>query len=213
MSTITVRQRILEYIGRRNSASAAQIGQALNLSAATVRHHLSILVADGRIVAEGTLPKAKRGRPQKTYRLSDRVAGENLDVIADIALNLWLEGVPDSGRQAAMQHVADTLRSQLGGGDGRLPAQKRIVQLIENLDRMHYHARWEAGAEGPRILFGHCPYAAIIEKHPELCAMDAELLQGEMGADVEQLAKIERKPGGATQCIFAVRRGHMPAGG
>jgi predicted ArsR family transcriptional regulator len=41
---------------------------------------------------------------------------------------------------------------------------------------MNYHARWEAGAEGPRILFGHCPYAAIVGKHPELCEMDVSLV-------------------------------------
>jgi predicted ArsR family transcriptional regulator len=67
---------------------------------------------------------------------------------------------------------------------------------------MNYHARWEAGQQGPRILFGHCPYAAIIEKHPELCQMDAALLKELFGDDMEQIAKIENFQG---MCIFVTR--------
>lgn len=200
----TARQRILVLIGRRNSVTATQIGQALNMSAATVRHHLSILAADGRIVVEGTAG-GKRGRPQKTYRLSDRVAGENLAALADIALTSWLEGATEASRTAALRTMAQKQWQRFGPIGNELPAQKRIVQLIEKLNAMHYQARWEAGAEGPRILFGHCPYAAIIAEHPELCAMDTMMLAEAMDASAQQLSKIERRTGGASQCAFAMR--------
>jgi hypothetical protein len=72
------------------------------------------------------------------------------------------------------------------------------------LNEIHYQSRWEAGAEGPRILFAHCPYAAIIDKHPELCQMDGFLLGEEIGVDARQLAKIDQKPGGITHCIFLI---------
>ncbi len=175
------------------------------MSAATVRHHLAILSADGRIVSEGTEHRPRRGRPQKAYRLSDRLLGDNLANLAAAALDGWLESLPQSKRESAVSALADRLRMQAVDIDPRLPASRRIVQLIEKLDAMHYEARWEAGAAGPRVLFGHCPYASIIEKHPELCRVDALILSAAMNSDVEQLARIGRGPGDAVQCVFALR--------
>lgn len=201
----TARQRVLAFIGHRNPVTAAQIGQALGMSTPTVRHHLSILVADGRITVEGPRGRGKRGRPEKSYRLSDQVAGENLAMLSEIVLSTWLEALTDAEGEAAMRTLAARLRERIGAMDAGLPAPKRVVQLTERLNTLHYQARWEAGAEGPRILFGHCPYAAVIRAHPELCSMDAALLSGELNTEMEQLAKIDRKPGGASQCVFAVR--------
>jgi predicted ArsR family transcriptional regulator len=209
----TARQRVLAFIGHRNPVTTAQIGQALGMSAPTVRHHLAILVADGRISLEEHEGHGKRGRPEKWYRLSDRVAGENLAMLSEILLSAWLAEVTDTNHEAAMRTLAQKLAERIGAMDAGLPAPKRVVQLTERLNALHYQARWEAGAEGPRILFGHCPYAAVIEAHPELCSMDTALLSGELRAEMEQLAKIERKPGGASQCIFAVRARSARAGG
>jgi predicted ArsR family transcriptional regulator len=69
---------------------------------------------------------------------------------------------------------------------------------------MHYQARWEAGAEGPHIILGHCPYAVIIENHPELCKMDKAILSGLLGGQVEQLAKLEEGAGGLPFCAFVL---------
>ncbi len=182
------------------------------MSAATVRHHLSILAGDGRVVVDSTV-HGRRGRPEKLYRLSDRVIGENLGMLADIALTGWLEGATDAARGAALEAVAARLRERLGTIPTELSAQKRIVQLTDKLNDMHYQARWEAGAEGPRILFGHCPYAAIIAAHPELCTMDTLMLKAATDAEVQQLSKIERRPGGANQCAFATRFPKPKAGG
>ncbi|HUG33119.1 MAG TPA: hypothetical protein VMJ90_00005, partial [Anaerolineales bacterium] len=69
------------------------------------------------------------------------------------------------------------------------------------VNQMKYHARWEAGAGGPRIIFGHCPYAAILAKRPELCRMDAALLGELMGGSADQMATIKD---GSLSCVFAM---------
>jgi len=81
---------------------------------------------------------------------------------------------------------------------------KRLNLAVEKLNQMNYHARWEAGPEGPRIIFGHCPYAAIIEKHPELCRMDAAILKDLMGQSAEQLSKIGQDK--SLSCVFVMGR-------
>ncbi len=109
---------------------------------------------------------------------------------------LWTE----AGSSVKVEALAKRL-----AGDSNIksqPVAKRLNLLVEKLNQMNYHARWEAGPQGPRILFGHCPYAAIIEKHPELCLMDAALLKELFGNDMEQIAKIENFQG---MCIFVTR--------
>jgi predicted ArsR family transcriptional regulator len=100
--------------------------------------------------------------------------------------------------------LGEQLGRELASIEGDLPATRRLDRFAEKLNEAHYRARWEAGASGPRILLGHCPYAAIIGRHPELCRMDTALLQTVIDAPMEQLAKIDPEPGGAAYCIFAV---------
>ncbi len=205
MVPVTARQKVLAYIRRWNAVTAAQIARGLNMSAATVRHHLTILVSDGRVTT-GSAAAPQRGRPQKLYRLSDTLAGDNLAMLSEVALDAWLGQGSQPNRQAAVEALAEALSDRVGRIDSSLPAPKRMVQLIDRLNGLHYQARWEAGAEGPRILFGHCPYAAVIDRHPELCAMDELYLGSALNAEVEQLSKIDRKSLQATQCMFAVRQ-------
>ena len=81
---------------------------------------------------------------------------------------------------------------------------RRLASTIERLNSMHYQARWEAGAEGPRIILGHCPYRAIIADHPELCQMDAALLTELLQDEVMQTAKLEPGAGGLPFCGFVL---------
>ena len=205
MPRSTARQRLLNFLGRRGVATAAEIGSALNMSAATVRHHLSILTADGRVSCLGAEATRKPGRPEKSYKLSDRMRGENLGLLADILLNRALSGLPRTGNDAAVRKLAEEVRLRIGMPKGDLALPKRLVDFTEGLNSMHYHARWEAGAHGPRIIFGHCPYGEIIATHPELCMMDAMLLSSEMSAQVEQLSKIGSSAGDDIQCVFALQ--------
>ena len=65
----------------------------------------------------------------------------------------------------------EALAKRLAGDSGfsSQPIARRLNSSVEKLNQMNYHARWEAGPQGPRLIFGHCPYAALIGKHPELC--------------------------------------------
>ncbi len=205
MPQVTARQKVLAYLGKQRPASAAQIGRALNMSAATVRHHLSVLTADGRISMAGARRTAGRGRPVKEYRLSEKSLGDNLAMLSGVVLSEWLGKLSSAQREQALHAIAKGLADQIGRSDPKIPAAKRLALLMEALNARHYQARWEAGRDGPRILFAHCPYASIIEKHPELCQMDAIMLGEELDANAYQISKIDQKPSGAAYCVFAVR--------
>jgi predicted ArsR family transcriptional regulator len=200
MSVTTARQRVLAYLRKHRFASAREIARALEMTAANARHHLSILLADGRVEVSARRRGEKRGRPEKVYSLAQATLGNNLAALADALLDEWLGKMPESARLDALiilaRHLAESLADSTAGG----PAAKRLTRLVEHLNRANYHARWEAGAEGPRIVLTHCPYAAILEQHPELCQMDAALLSEGMRLPARQVARMGRQ--GAPSCIF-----------
>lgn len=202
MPPITVRQRILAYLRKQNRISASEIGRALKLSATNVRHHLSILLADGRIAQIGETRLAGRGRPIKLYGLSERLLGDNLALLSDAILDAWLVKLPQDEHKSALNALANQIARSCSPVDQNMPLMKRLASLVDGLNKMNYRSRWEAGAEGPRILLGHCPYAAIIDKHPELCKMDADLLSNCLGGSARQTSKIGRE--GAMQCTFSL---------
>jgi len=189
---ITSRQRVLNYLKNQRSASAAQIGRGLNMSAANVRHHLSIMLRDGRIALINQKRRDGRGRPVKLYGLSDAILGE------------LLNGLSPVKRDGMLNEIAKTLAVQFEANNLNIPMTKRLAIIVDKLNELHYQARWEAGPQGPRILFAHCPYAAIIERHPELCRMDEILLGNLMNAKACQLAKIGQQPIGSPYCVFEI---------
>ena len=127
------------------------------------------------------------------FLLPRTVLGDNLSALSEALL-------AETGSTVRMEALAKHL---IGEADfASQPVGKRLNLVIEKLNQMNYHARWEAGSSGPRIIFSHCPYAAIIEKHPELCKMDATMLEELMGQSAEQLTKIGRD--GSLSCVFAM---------
>jgi len=189
----TARQKVLAYLMKMRTTSAREISRALKMSVPTVRHHLRVLVSDGRLEMTSVRGREGRGRPEKVYSIPRAALGDNLSALSDVLLT-------ETGSSVRVEALAKRL-----AGDVNIksqPVAKRLNLIVEKLSQMNYHARWEAGPQGPRILFGHCPYASIIKKHPELCQMDAALLKELFGDDMEQIAKIENFQG---LCIFVTR--------
>ena len=168
----SARQKILAYLKKTRSASAREISRALNMSAPNVRHHLGVLCADGRAEFVALNNREGRGRPENVYSLSQAALGDNLSVLAEALLSENIE-MKKIGEKIAQSQGLLEIASQ--------PIAKRLTLLVKKLNEMNYQARWEAGAEGPRVIFGRCPYAKIIDGHAELCQMDAAMLKSVLG--------------------------------
>jgi len=192
---VTARQKVLNYLTKIRTASAREIARSLKMSPATVRHHLRVLISDGRLEMVFVRGREGRGRPEKVYSLPSSALGDNLAALGDAVLS-------EAGNTVQMNGLAKRLA---GDSDfANQPIAKRLNSSIEKLNEMNYHARWEAGPQGPRLIFGHCPYAALIGKHPELCQMDESLLEQLMGDSVSQMFKIGKE--GSSICVFALGR-------
>ena len=190
---MTTRQRILNHLKKTRAASAREIARALDLSAPNVRHHLGVLTSDGRVEVASVTREGSRGRPEKLYSLSQAALGDNLAGLAEALLLV-------EGSRLQVESLADHILDAEQFNNLSIP--KRLALLIDKLNEKHYQSRWEAGADGPRVIFGRCPYAAVIEGHPELCRMDASVLGNAIGREVSQLGRIEKGQG---VCVFAMR--------
>ena len=190
---ITARQKVLTYFSKTRTASAREISRSLKMSAATVRHHLRVLTADGRLEMTVVRAREGRGRPEKVYSLPRSALGDNLAALGDAVL-------VEAENSIQMAMLAKHLVGQ-ADFSGQ-PVARRLNASVEKLNQMNYHARWEAGPQGPRLIFGHCPYAALIGRHPELCQMDEALLGQLMGDAVTQMYRIGKE--GSSLCVFAL---------
>ncbi len=192
------RAQILEFIRSNQMASAIEISRALPMTPANARHHLSELEANNLVEVVGMRPPKGRGRPTKLYALTHQSMDHNIDLLVDAMLKV-LKSTDDLKEQFAriVPHLFDEKEG------GAAPFAK-LNRAIHRFNEMNYQARWEASPDGPRVIFGHCPYAAILAENPELCQMDAVFLSSQLDQKIEQVARLERGPQGIPHCIFSV---------
>ena len=190
----TARQKVLAHLKKTRAASAREIARALKMSAPNVRHHLSVLCSDGRVEVVRVNRLGRKGRPEKQYSLT--VHDDNLSVLANALLT-------EAGTKLKLDSLAKHILDPDSFAD--LPVPKRLRLLVEKLNEMNYQARWEAGAAGPRLIFGRCPYARVIDGHPELCKMDIAVLQAALERTIVQSSKNDGGVRGFCPFVFEVR--------
>jgi predicted ArsR family transcriptional regulator len=202
------RRRILEYLENHTSATSVELSHALGVTAADIRHHLTAFVKENVIVVVGERPPAGRGRPSQLYSLVHRAMADNFDLLAKALLNESLDQLNSEESSAFINAVAMRLAGETRRGGG---LTTRLFQAVQRLNQLNYQARWEAHAGAPKVFLGRCPYAAILPEHPELCQLDASLLEALLGAPVAQVAKLARDPRGGTYCLFNITGSRPPA--
>lgn len=202
----TSRQRVLEYIHTHYPVTAANLSQALKMTEANARHHLAILEERGLVQPAGQRPPQGKGRPAQLFMPSEHTLGNNLDQLAAALLEMLKRQDDPAALDAALRGLA----ARIAQASPAPPAHsgesltRRLYRAVQRLNELHYQARWEAWRGAPRLILGHCPYAAIIHQHPELCRMDTYLLQELAGARAEQTSKLTPDSKGALHCTFFI---------
>lgn len=195
----STRQRILDYLRQHGNASASQLAQAFGMTPANLRRHLGILQKSGLVAPIRKQPAEGRGRPELVYILAASALPNNLQKLA----STLLDETKGKKQEAKMQRLAAGMLGNERPPEGHIT--KRLVAAVQRLEPLGYRPRWEARPDAPQVVLGLCPYAAIIAEHPELCLMDAYLLEKLSGAAVEQLSKLQPSPQGTPQCVFQLK--------
>jgi predicted ArsR family transcriptional regulator len=196
------RQTILDFLESKRAATPLEIGQALHMTTANVRHHLAILVSEGVVETIGERTAGKRGRPAKLFALTSLTRQHNLDELANALLEEFLDQKPPADQQVFLRRIARILADP-DKTAGKIP--QRFYRAINRLNEMRYNAHWEAHAQAPFLILRHCPYSCILPMHPVLCQMDAYLIQELLDKPAQLVEKLAKDNTGATYCKFIIK--------
>lgn len=208
----TVRERILEYIRSHRAVTVAELSLAFQMTTANARHHLSTLLDQGLLQVVADRPASGKGRPARIFAISEQTLGDNFDLLAGILLDQFAKQTEPDQFENLLKELAGQLERRMVAakkGTGVLvktgeSLTRRLGRTTEILNQQHYQARWEARPDAPRLVLGHCPFSAILQEHPELCKLDAYLIEHLAATPVEQTAKLARDPAGLRFCMFRV---------
>jgi predicted ArsR family transcriptional regulator len=198
VSLKTTRQIILDYLQGHATATVQELSRSSQVTRADVRHHIGLLVKEGVVEAIGRRGLEGRGRPMLVYSLVRELQLNNLTLL----LKALCQSLPDEVREDILWSVAEHLAGNCKPFAGNLT--RSLVQAVKRLNEMHYHARWEARSDGPRMIFSHCPYATILADCNSLCHLDTLLLQVLTGHTVELVDCIDLEEHNPTHCVFLV---------
>lgn len=176
------------------------------MTQANARHHLAALEQDGLVEPAGERPPIGKGRPQRLYRISDRMLGGNLDGLALALLEELIERLLPDEQEEAFQRVANRMAKMGGAGSPRPGGSltQRLVIAVQRLNTLGYAARWQAQPSAPRLILAHCPYAPLAEENPLICQIDAALMESLLSARVTHTARLEVDPKGGRFCAFLI---------
>ncbi len=98
------RQRILEILKERGQATIDELGDALDLTPVTIRHHLDILRGEGLVEVPEVRRRTTPGRPQYVYILTETASDFFPKNYSNFA-NLMIEEIRERYEPAELDHI------------------------------------------------------------------------------------------------------------
>ncbi len=197
-----LRAQILLEIKKSQPITAKQLGVVFGVSTNAVRRHLKELEVDG-LVRFGR-EQHGLGAPAFAYRLTE--AGEALfpngyrdTLLTMLDLVEAREGRPGVVKmfEARYAVLAERLRAELA----ETPAEQRLAVVARVLTDAGYMAEWREADGVFRLAEHNCAMRAVVERFPEICAVEERFLNDVLGAQVEREDHIVR---GCNSCEYAV---------
>lgn len=194
----TTEELILDVLKKHRLVSTTELSRILFMTKPNIHYHLKKMLKKRMIeaVKEDFLFSQRPGRPELFYRLSPIAAGNNITQLCDLLLE------QQKNKKKIYQYLAHRL---LPRPQESTPMPILLRSLVAEMNSRAYACRWEAHKTGPIITFSNCPYAAIIDQHPDLCQMDVCLLESYLSFPVEQITRIDKKTQISNECRFSVK--------
>ena len=195
----TTREEVLRLVVERGPVRAAELAEALDLTSAAIRRHLSALEGAEQIrvqpeVAHG--PRG-RGRPAKRYIATSAAHVNLVDSYSRLAVQA-IEQLRGTNGEDAVTEFAERRASDLveryrdrvaaAGPD----PESRTAALADLLREDGYAATSRpVGANlAIQLCQGHCPVQEIANAFPQLCEAETRAFSELLGVHVQRLATL-----------------------
>jgi len=163
------RRAIVDALLAADEALAIEdIAAATDLHVNTARHHLDVLVA-ADLVTRTTAAAAGRGRPKVLYTPS-AAAAEPYDELEQFLTRAVVASMED---EVAIETARRWASSVPQVGTAR-DLDEAVARAVESLQRAGFKAHTDE--VGDTITMSECPYASLIDDHPMICTIHAELV-------------------------------------
>lgn len=196
------RFRILEIIKEQGDVTVAELARRLDMAPVSVRHHLDVLQGENLIESPRVHRRGTVGRPQQVYVLTEAAKEyfpSNNQSLAIILLDEMKDVLPPAQMRAVFDRMADRMAAEAGPIDASLAPEARLDRVVDFLNERGYLARWSKEGDGFVLMTLNCPYAAVSDRHRELCGMDQRLIGQLLGSLPVPLARLSE---GGCRCAY-----------
>jgi len=194
---------ILQHLRERGQASAQELSKALGMSPVSIHYHLNVLQREGLVEPQAVRRSVGRPHyvyslrqsarelfPQSYHRLADRLLDELKSRMSEQEIsNLFARIAGDIAAEHAPTLEGKTLDQKIGA-------------LVELLGEEGFLARVEKVGERFQLTQYGCPYYYVVERHPEVCQLDLNLISTTLMAPVQRVGCVLH---GDDVCTFVVQ--------
>jgi predicted ArsR family transcriptional regulator len=193
---------ILQHLRESGQASAQELSKALGMSPVSIHYHLNVLQREGLVEPQPV--RRSVGRPHFVYSLCDsarELFPQSYHRLADRLLDELKSRLTEQEIAELFARIANDIASEHAPALEGKSLDQKVVALITLLGEEGFLARVEKVGGQFRLTQYGCPYYYVVERHPEVCDLDLNLISATLLAPVEREGCVLRGDG---VCTFIV---------
>jgi predicted ArsR family transcriptional regulator len=180
----STRGRIITLL-RRSSHTVDELTQALDLTHTAVRAHLAALERDGLVKQRSE--RRGSGKPSSVYDLteaSEYLFPKSYGLYLDQILDILSERTPADDVETLLREVGRRIAAQWTIQNGDLHV--RLEEVADVLNELGGLMEPETEGETLCIRGYRCPFAAVVQEHPEVCDLAETLVAELVGVPMQE---------------------------
>jgi predicted ArsR family transcriptional regulator len=194
---------ILQQLRERGQASVQDLSKALGMSTVSIHYHLNVLQREGLVETQAV--RRSVGRPHNVYSLSDsarELFPQSYHRLADRLLDELKSHLSEHEISELFVRIAGEIAAEHSSALEGKTLDQKVAVLVELLGEEGFLARVEKAGGQLRLTQYGCPYYYVVERHPEVCELDLNLISATLLAPVEREGCVLNGDG---VCTFLVK--------
>jgi predicted ArsR family transcriptional regulator len=194
---------ILQHLRERGQASALELSKALGMSPVSIHYHLNVLQREGLVEPQSV--RRNVGRPHYVYSLRDsarELFPQSYHRLADRLLDELKSRLSEREISELFARIANDIADEHATALQGKTLEQKIAALVELLGEEGFLARVEKVGGQFRLTQYGCPYYYVVERHPEVCQLDLNLISATLMVPVEREGCVLN---GNDVCTFVVK--------
>lgn len=181
----STREKILRTLLANPKSSINHLAETVGINGISIRHHLTALEAENLVVSSEE--RHGVGRPRLVYSLTDK----GIELFPTSYLKLTkriLESLKEKMTSEEITQIFKEIGADIASAHeaelNGLPLEKRLELLKRILTKEGFIVDLISENDGYTLKSLSCPYLRIGMEHPEICALDVNLISAFLSSPV-----------------------------